>query len=40
MADKFIFAKLLKNQNRMNEMEYQLYLNMFESLDNLFKMPK
>jgi hypothetical protein len=29
MADKFIFAKLLRKMNKMNEMEHKLYENMF-----------
>jgi deoxyguanosine kinase len=31
-ADKFIFAKIMHKLNKMNDMEYQLYLQMFESL--------
>jgi deoxyguanosine kinase len=35
-ADKFIFARLMHKLNKMTDMEYQLYLQMFESLENLF----
>ena len=31
-ADKFIFAKLMHKLRKINDMEYHLYLQMFESL--------
>lgn len=36
MADQKIFAKLMKNRNQMNDMEYELYLKMYNELDSLF----
>jgi deoxyadenosine/deoxycytidine kinase len=35
-ADKFIFAKLMHKLKKMNDLEYNLYLQMFQSLENLF----
>lgn len=40
VADREIFAKLLHNEGKMNSMEHALYLNMYNSLDNLFKTPR
>ena len=36
IADKMIFAKLLRNLNKMTEMEYLIYNNMFSNLIKLF----
>lgn len=35
-ADKFIFARLMHKLKKLNDMEYHLYLQMFNSLENLF----
>ena len=35
-SDKFIFAKLMHKLKKINDMEYSLYLQMFDSLENLF----
>ena len=40
VADKEIFARLLHNQGKMDELEYNLYLNMYHSLDSLFQTPR
>lgn len=40
MADREIFAKLLSREGKMNEMEYALYLSMYDSLETLFRTPR
>ena len=40
LADREIFAKLLHQEKKMNKIEYHLYLNMYSSLDSLFKTPR
>lgn len=40
VADKEIFARLLHEEKKMNDMEYNLYLTMYDSLNELFKTPK
>jgi deoxyadenosine/deoxycytidine kinase len=40
VADRHIFAKLLREENKMDEMEYALYLSMYDSLDSLFRTPR
>lgn len=40
VADREIFAKLLHGDGNMNDMEYDLYIKMYNSLDSLFKTPR
>ena len=40
VADREIFARLLSREGKMSEIEYSLYLEMFNSLDSLFKTPR
>lgn len=40
MADKHVFAKLLFQSGNMTELEHELYLKIFDSLNELFRTPR